>query len=244
VKTCLPILAAFLLLVGQALAEPDKILVILTSHAKLGNTGRSTGFYLSEVTHPYEVFSKAGYTVDFMSPQGGDPPMDGVDKADEKSKELLHNAEFRAALAASKTPDQIRVEDYVAVFFAGGHGTMWDLPDNTDIQKITAEMYEQGGAVAAVCHGPVALVNVQLSDGSYLVDGQPMAAFTNEEEEAAGLTDVMPFLLETKLRQRGAKIEKAENFKKKVVVGDRLITGQNPASAAGVAEELVKLLRE
>lgn len=225
-----------------AQAQPDRILMVLTSHSKLGDTGKSTGFYLTEVTHPYEVFKKAGYEVDFVSPKGGHPPIDGLDSADEESKKLLDKPEFRNALARSKKPSQIDIGDYKAIFFAGGHGTMWDFPNHKRLQALTSEIYEDGGVVAAVCHGPVALVNVKLSDGTYLVANQPVAAFTNEEEEAVGLTEVMPFLLESKLRERGAKIQKAPNFEKNVAVGERLVTGQNPASASGVAEEIVKLL--
>lgn len=223
-------------------AKPGKILMVLTSHSELGDTGRSTGFYLSEVTHPYEVFIESGYKVDFVSPQGGHPPIDGAEKMDEVTKNLMGSEKFRRALATTKRPDQIKIEDYQAIFFAGGHGTMWDLPNHESLPSLTAKMHEQGGVVAAVCHGPVALVNVKLSDGSYLVAGQPVAAFTNEEEAAVGLTEVMPFLLETKLRERGAKIQKTANWKPKVAVGDRLITGQNPASATGVAQAIVDML--
>jgi putative intracellular protease/amidase len=224
-------------------AEPTRVLMVLTSHDKLGDTGKSTGFYLTEVTHPFEVFRAAGFEVEMASPQGNHPPIDGMDSADEESKELLFNPNFRRKLATTIPLAKVDFSRYDAIFFAGGHGTMWDLPDNEDVKRLTSGVYENGGIVGAVCHGPAALVNVRLSDGSYLVAGQPLAAFTNEEEEAAGLTDVMPFLLEDKLRNRGADIQEAPNFKKKVVVGRRLVTGQNPASAAGVAEEMVKLLK-
>ncbi len=226
-----------------ALARQERILIVVTSHSKLGDTGRDTGFYLTEVTHPYQVFKEAGFQVDFVSPQGGAAPVDGLEKADDESKTLLEDPEFKAAISQTKKPEEVKVEDYAAIFFAGGHGTMWDLPDHQKLQDMTARIYEGGGSVAAVCHGPVALVNVKLSSGRYLVQGQPVAAFTNEEEEAVGLTEVMPFLLETKLKERGAEIEKAPKFEEKVAVGERLVTGQNPASARGVAQELVKILR-
>ena len=120
---------------------------------------------------------------------------------------------------------------------------MWDFPNNPNLQKFTVDLYQQGGVVAAVCHGPAALVNLKLADGRYLVEGQEVAAFTNEEEGAVGLTEVMPFLLETRLRERGAKFVKAPRFEKKVAVGKGLVTGQNPASATATAEEVVQLLK-
>ena len=132
---------------------------------------------------------------------------------------------------------------YAAIFFAGGHGTMWDFPDDARLQRLTATIYEKGGVVGAVCHGPAALVNVKLSDGSYLVAGRTVAGFTNEEEEAVGLTKVVPFLLESRMIERGATITKAANFQAHSVADARVVTGQNPASATGVAEKIVGLLK-
>ena len=231
------------LLSAAALADPKVILMVLTSHDQLGNTGKSTGFYLTEVTHPYKIFVDAGYRVEFASPRGGHPPIDGLHSADTESLKLLWNRSFRKALSQSKSPGTLEAKNYAAVFYAGGHGTMWDLPNNVGLQKLTSEIYDGGGTVAAVCHGPVGLVNVRLSNGKYLVDGQPVAAFTNDEEEAAGLTNVMPFLLESKLRERGANIQNGANFQANVAVGERLVTGQNPSSAKGVAEALVRVLQ-
>jgi putative intracellular protease/amidase len=130
----------------------------------------------------------------------------------------------------------------MAIFYAGGHGTMWDFPDNAQLASIAASIYERGGVVAAVCHGPSGLVNIRLSDGKYLVDGKEVSGFTNEEEKAMGLTDIVPFLLEDKLKSRGAKYSKAAAFQKHVVVSDRLVTGQNPQSASGVGDGIAKLL--
>ena len=141
------------------------------------------------------------------------------------------------------SPQEIDPSEYSAVFFAGGHGVMWDLPNDRELAQITAAIYERNGIVGAVCHGPAGLVNVRLSDGSYLVAGKTLAAFTNEEEEAVELTEQMPFLLETKLIERGARHTEADNFQPHVVKSDRLITGQNPASATGVAEQMVELLQ-
>ncbi|GAB4209104.1 MAG: type 1 glutamine amidotransferase domain-containing protein [Roseiflexaceae bacterium] len=221
-----------------------KILIALTSHGQLGDTGRSTGFYLPEVAHPYHVFTQAGYAVDFVSPQGGQPPVDGVDRSDPIQAAFLDNAEVLGRVSTSLRPEQANPTEYAAILFAGGHGVMWDFAENPPLSALTARIYEQGGAVAAVCHGPAALVNLRLSDGALLVAGKQVACFTDEEEAAVGLTEVVPFLLETTLRERGALITKAPNFQAHTAVSERLVTGQNPASATPVAEQLLAVLRE
>jgi len=220
-----------------------KILFVVTSQGEIPKTGKKTGAYISEITHPYEVLTKAGYEIDFVSPKGGQVPLDGMDSLDKVSKKLLSNDSFLKQLSTTKTPTEIDPSSYEAVFYAGGHGTMFDLPNNRNLQNITTEIYEAGGVVAAVCHGPVGLVNVKLTDGSYLVSGKTVSAFTNEEEEAVKLTQAMPFLLEDKLKERGAKHTQAKNFEKHVVVSERLITGQNPASAKGVGIEMLNALK-
>jgi putative intracellular protease/amidase len=226
-------------------AQPSKkVLFVLTSHDRLGDTGKPTGFYLSEVTHPYKVLTEQGFQVDFISPKGGKAPIDGLDESDPINKAFLENAETRKAIETTRTPESVKAADYAAIFFAGGHGTMWDLPENENLQHLTASIYEAGGVVGAVCHGPAGLVNVKLSDGRYLVAGKQVAAFTNEEEKAVKLEKVVPFLLADKLTERGATHLPAPNFEKQVVVSGRLVTGQNPASATGVGEAIAKLLKE
>jgi len=219
-----------------------KVLFVLTSHDKLGDTGKKTGFYLPELTHPFKVLNDAGINIDFISPKGGEAPIDGVDLADEVNVNFLNNQNNKKAIENTLTPDQIDHNNYDAIYFVGGHGTMWDLPDNSKIQEITAKIYEKGGVVAAVCHGPVGLVNVKLSDGSYLIAGKQVSCFTDEEERAVKLDKQVPFLLESKMKERGAIHTKAENFVKHVVVCKKLVTGQNPASAYGVGEEILKLI--
>ena len=219
-----------------------RVLVVLTSHSQLGNTGKPTGFFLSEVTHPLDVFVTAGMAVDFVSPKGGIAPMDGVDRADATNLRFLKSPDFMHQMQNTEVPERINIEEYDAIFFAGGHGTMWDLPNNTTLQKLTTEMHQQGGIVAAVCHGPAGLVNVRTGTGEYLVKGHRVASFTNSEERAVGLTGIVPFLLEDTLREHGAQMVVVEDFKKNVVVSERLVTGQNPASARGVAEAVVRLL--
>ncbi|MBD2520708.1 type 1 glutamine amidotransferase domain-containing protein [Nostoc sp. FACHB-973] len=219
-----------------------KVLIVLTSHDQLGNTGKPTGFYLPEVSHPVGVFNRAGFTVSYLSPQGGKAPMIGVDLNDPINKAFLENPENVAQVENTLRPEQIDPAQFDAIFYAGGHGTMWDFPNNPEIAKIAATIYEQGGVVGAVCHGPAGLVNLTLSDGTYLVAGKKVSCFTDEEEAAVGLSEVVPFLLAPKLIEQGATHTKAANFQKHVVVSDRLVTGQNPASATGVAEQMVKLL--
>jgi putative intracellular protease/amidase len=221
----------------------QKVLIVLTSHDTLGDTGKETGFYLPEVTHPLDAFTKAGLTVDFVSPKGGKAPMVGVDLADPLNKAFLDDATQVARVENTLNPAQIDPAEYGAIFYAGGHGTMWDFADNRELAAIAAAIYEAGGIVGAVCHGPAALVNIKLSDGAYLVANKTVAAFTNEEEAAVGLTGIVPFLLEAKLIERGANFTKVANFQVCVVECDRLVTGQNPASAAGVGEKMVELLK-
>lgn len=221
---------------------PKRVAIVLTNHGQLGTTGRSTGFFLSEATHPHGVFMRAGYTVDFVSPQGGVAPMDGVDTSDPINAAFLSNAALVEHTKKTLPISEVRANHYDAVFFAGGHGTMWDFPTDRGIQALTREVYERGGVVAAVCHGPAALVNVRLSSGAYLVEGKEVSSFTNEEEMAVNLANVVPFALESRLRERRASFQKAPNFEKMVAVSERLVTGQNPASASGVAEAVVKLL--
>ncbi len=220
----------------------QKVLIVLTSHDTLGDTGKETGFYLPEVTHPLDAFNRAGLTVDFVSPKGGKAPMVGIDLADPLNKAFLDDSEQVARVENTLNPAQIDPAEYGAIFYAGGHGTMWDFADNQELARIAAAIYEAGGIVGAVCHGPAALVNIKLSDGSYLVANKTVAAFTNEEEAAVGLTDIVPFLLEAKLIERGANFTKVANFQVCVVASDRLVTGQNPASAAGVGEKMVELI--
>ena len=223
-------------------AESKPVLVVLTSHAQMGDTGKPTGFFLGELTHPLEVFEKAGVPVELASIQGGEPPVDGLDLEDKINARYWNDPEFRAKLSATKKLSDLNPADYSAVFFSGGHGTMWDYPDDAAVQKFAREIYEAGSPVGAVCHGPAALVNVKLSDGTFLVAGKEVSAFTNSEEEKVGLTKVVPFLLATKLEERGAKHLGAPDFQKQVVASGSLVTGQNPASAAGVAEKMVVLL--
>ncbi|MXN92078.1 type 1 glutamine amidotransferase domain-containing protein [Flavobacterium sp. Sd200] len=219
-----------------------KILFVVTSHDKKGTTGEPTGFYLGEVSHPWEVLHKAGYEIDFVSPKGGKAPVDGFDLTDAVNKEFWENKEYRNKIEHTLTPGQVKVKDYAAIYYAGGHGAMWDLADNTELAKIAAAIYEKGGVVGAVCHGPAGLVNIKLSNGKYLVEGKKVSGFTNEEETAVKLEKVVPFLLEDKLKSRGGIYEKSGMWQNHSVADQRLVTGQNPQSAKSVGEGILKEL--
>ncbi|OAA29043.1 putative intracellular protease/amidase [Frankia sp. EI5c] len=225
------------------MAPTKRILIALTSHGELGATGRNTGFYVSEAADPWKVFRAHGYEVDLVSTAGGEPPRDGVKPDDPTQQSFLADPDIAAKLRATPTPAQVDPTRYDAILYAGGHGTMWDFPDDTALAELARRIYEENqGVVAAVCHGPAGLVGITLSDGRPLVEGRSLAAFTNDEENAVGLADTVPFLLQSRLENLGAKHLGAANFQAQVVTDGRLVTGQNPASATGVAEQVVKVL--
>lgn len=220
-----------------------KVLFVVTSCNVKGDTGLPTGFNVAEVVHPLEKLEEKGIEVTIASIQGGAAPTDGLeDMNDPVIAKYWADADFRKALDNTIKLDDAKATDYDAIFFAGGHGTMWDFPSSPAILKLVPEFYESGKIVSAVCHGPAALVNVKLTDGSYLIAGKKIAAFTNEEEEEVQSTNVVPFLLETELINHGALHQHSANWSNNVVVDGRLVTGQNPQSAASLGEALVKLL--
>ncbi|TAG11176.1 MAG: type 1 glutamine amidotransferase domain-containing protein [Verrucomicrobia bacterium] len=208
---------------AQDSQEPEhgrvgKVLFVLTSHAKLGETDQATGYHLSEVSHPYQVVVDAGFEVDFASPMGSKPPVDGLNLDDPVNATFWNDPSIQKKLNNTQTIASVNSADYDAIYFAGGHGTMWDFPSNPNIGKVTAAIYEAGGVVAAVCHGLAALVDVKLSDGTYLVAGKEISVFTNEEEIAVQKENIVPFLLADRLVEQGAKHMPVNNFKKQVVV--------------------------
>jgi putative intracellular protease/amidase len=226
-----------------AISPVRKILFVVTSHATKGD--KPGGFHLSEVTHPYTVLHEAGYQIDFVSPRGSasvDP--DSLDLKDNVNADFWNDMQLRQATLRTKRPSEVEADDYAAIYFAGGHAAMWDLPDNPELVGITARIYENGGVVGAVCHGPAGLVNVRLGDGSFLVQGKNVSCFSNAEEKAVGFERIIPFSLADRLEERGAQHLAAPNFMEQVITSDRLVTGQNPASAKGVGEAMHQLLKQ
>ena len=224
-----------------------KILIVLTSHDQLGNTGKKTGFWLEEFAAPYYVLKDAGAAITVASPKGDQPPLDP--KSDLPENQTLLTKRFRtdaaaqAELSSTKKLAVVSAEDFDAVFYPGGHGPMWDMPDNATSIALIEAFVAADKPVAAVCHAPVAFLNVRDKDGEYLVKGKRVTGFTNTEEEAVGLSAVVPFLLEDRLKERGGIFSKTANWAPYVQVDGKLVTGQNPASSGPGAEELLKLLR-
>lgn len=240
----------FIVFSFEALAS-EKVLIVVTSHGYMGESAEQnsgeTGYFLSEVTHPYYELQSAGFEVDIASPAGGEAPMDprSFKLSDADNERFVQTPADWQKMQNTLPLAEINAEDYRAIVFAGGHGTMWDFPDNTDIQRLSREIYENGGIVAAVCHGPAALVNVTLSTGDYLVADREVSTFTNFEEHIMRLYSEMPFLLETLLEERGAEVKKSLiPFRGKVSIDERLVTGQNPNSARELGQEVVNLLNQ
>jgi putative intracellular protease/amidase len=224
-----------------------RILMVTTSHADLGDSGRKTGLWLEELATPYYALLDGGAEVTIASMKGGEVPLDpGSVKADGDNLPSVERflADKHAVVSVKATPsiDEIDTTPYDAIFLPGGHGTMWDLPGSTTLAKALGQAFDEGRLVAAVCHGPAGLVTARRRDGHPIMDGKRVSAFTDTEEEAVGLTQVVPFLLETRLRELGAHFEKGPDFQPFAVRDGNLITGQNPASADKVAELLLQAL--
>jgi putative intracellular protease/amidase len=219
-----------------------KVLFVVTSHDRKGS--KPSGFYLSEVTHPHQVLSDGGYEIDFVSPKGGKAPIDpdSMDLTDGANADFWNDSKLRAAIENTKTPSDVKADDYAGIFFAGGHGAMWDLPNDAAIAALTANIFEHGGVVAAVCHGPAGIVNVKLANGDYLVKDMYVAAFTNAEEREVGLDREVPFLLADELEKHGAHHDPGPNWGIKVCCSGHLVTGQNPASATRVGDAMRTML--
>ena len=222
-----------------------KILIVLTSHSQLGDTGKRAGFWLSELTHPYYRFKAEGYSVDIASPLGGMAPMEpkSFDEPDEANQRFLQDAQLMAKVIRTLPLAKINPDNYKAVVFAGGSGPMWDFPGNEHINRVAASIYESKGIVSAICHGPAALIDIKLSNNEYLISGRKVTAITNEEEKDLNQMQILPFLLQDKLVERGAQHIPGKPWQENVVEDGRLITGQNPASAIKVAERIIKYIQ-
>lgn len=224
-----------------------KVLMVLTSHDKLGDTGKKTGFWLEEFTAPYYVFKDAGADVTLASPAGGQPPLDPNSNAEDAQTDSTHrfkgDANAQDALAQTLKLRHVDSKDFDGVFYPGGHGPLWDLAEDRDSITLIETMWAAGKPVAAVCHASGAFRHVQTADGTALVKGRKVTGFSNSEEDAAGLTDVVPFLVEDQLKQLGGKYDKGEDWSSFVQTDGRLITGQNPASSAAAAQALLEQLK-
>jgi putative intracellular protease/amidase len=223
-----------------------KILMVLTSHDKLGTTGEKTGFWLEEFASPYYVFKDAGAKVTLASPLGGQPPLDPKSDSPDFQTEATHR--FKTDSAAQKVLSstlklaEVSAADFDAVFYPGGHGPLWDLAEDPSSIALIEAMLAAGKPVAAVCHAPGVLRHPKTSDGTFVVQGKTVTGFTNSEEEAVGLTKVVPFLVEDMLKQNGGKYSKALDWHPHVVTDGLLITGQNPASSEPAAKALLEKL--
>ncbi|WP_201539720.1 type 1 glutamine amidotransferase domain-containing protein [Psychrobacter sp. 1044] len=222
------------------------ILMVLTSHDKLGDTGKKTGFWLEEFAAPYYAFIDAGVNVTLASPAGGQPPLDpSSDTEDTQTKDtkrFKEDSDAQKQLANTKKLADMKAEDFDSVFYPGGHGPLWDLAVDKNSINLIETFVKQDKPVAFVCHSPAALKNVKI-DGEYLVKGKTVTGFTNSEEDAVGLTDVVPFLVEDALKANGGNYEKAADWESFVVEDGLLITGQNPASSEEAAKRLITKLK-
>ena len=222
-----------------------KILFVLTSHEDLGDTGKKTGFWTEELAAPYYALADQGAEITLASPKGGQPPIDpkseDPDAQTDATRRMAEDKELLGKLSNTTILSDIKMEDYDAVFYPGGHGPLWDLAEDATSQKLIVDFYKAEKPVAFVCHAPGVLKNVKV-DGEYLVKGKNVTGFTNTEEEAVQLTDIVPFLVEDMLKENGGNYSKIGDWSPYAVVDGRLITGQNPASSEKVAEELLKML--
>ena len=223
-----------------------KVLMVLTSHDPLGNTGRKTGFWLEELAAPYYAFKDAGANIVLASPQGGNPPLDPKSNEPDFQTEFTHrfeaDADAMAQLANTVRLDSVSQADFDTVFYPGGHGPLWDLAEDPHSIALIESFIAAGKHVAFVCHAPGVLRHVKTAEGKPLVEGRKVTGFTNSEEEAVGLTEVVPFLVEDELIAKGGIYSKGADWSSYVVTDGQLITGQNPTSSAATAAQLLKQL--
>lgn len=224
-----------------------KILMVLTSHDKMGDTGKKTGFWLEEFAAPYYVFKDAGADITLASPKGGQPPIDptsdAADAQTDDTRRFKADAEAQKHLATTQKLSDVTETGFDAIFYPGGHGPLWDLAEDTDSKRLIEAFAAADRPIGAVCHAPAVFRHTLGTDGEPLVSGRRVTGFSNSEEEAAGLTKVVPFLLEDMLKAAGGTYKKGPDWSSFVLVDGKLVTGQNPASSAEAAKELVSLLK-
>ncbi|MBP5858318.1 type 1 glutamine amidotransferase domain-containing protein [Marivibrio halodurans] len=231
------------------MADEKRILFVTTSHDRLGDTGKATGFHLEELTHPFYALKDAGHTVDIASVAGGEAPIDpGSRKPDgenaESAERFLKDDTAMAAIRQTVKIADVNPDSYDAIYLPGGHGTMWDMPDNETLARLIGAFHQAGKPVAAVCHGPAGLVGAVDGEGRPIVRGRTVNSFTDAEEKAVELQEVVPFLLESRLRELGATFEGGDSFSSHAVRDGNLITGQNPMSLEALSAYLLEALRE
>lgn len=224
-----------------------KILFVLPSHDQLGNTGQKTGFWLEEFASPYYEFIDNGYDVTIASPKGGRPPVDPKSLQPENQTESTKR--FQADKSANEKLDNSLVlkdvssDDYVSLFLPGGHGPMWDLSQDNDLKRIVEEFYNKDKIISAVCHGPAGLLQATDKNGDSILKNKRVTGFTNQEEQTVKLDKIVPFSLESRMKDLGGNFEKTENFKPFVIIDGQIITGQNPASALVTARKVIEVLK-
>ena len=223
-----------------------KILMVLTSHDQLGDTGKKTGFWLEEFAAPYYVFKDAGAEVALASPDGGQPPLDPSSDADDAqtdaTERFKNDEQAQKDLAHTVKLADVSADDFDAIFYPGGHGPLWDLAENSDSRSLIEAFASSDRPVGAVCHAPAVFRHTKGVEGKPLVSGKTVTGFTNTEEEAVGLTDVVPFLVEDMLKENGGNYRKGDDWASFVVTDGKLVTGQNPASSEEAARKLLSLL--
>ncbi len=223
-----------------------KILMVLTSHDELGDTGKKTGFWLEEFAAPYYVFKDAGAQITLASPKGGQPPLDPSSDAEDAQTDATERFKSDDAaqkdLANTTKLSNISADDFDAIFYPGGHGPLWDLAEDSDSRTLIETFSANDRPIGAVCHAPAVFRHTQGADGKSLVSGKTVTGFTNTEEEGVGLTDVVPFLVEDMLKSNGGNYKKGDDWASFVVTDGKLVTGQNPASSAEAARKLLALL--
>lgn len=225
-----------------------KVLIVLTSHSELGNTGHKTGFWIEEFAAPYYTLKDAGADITIASPKGGQPPIDPKStepgNQTESTKRFDKDQNLQQLLANTKKLSEVAADDFDAVFYPGGHGPLWDLTNDANSIKLIENFWAAKKPVAAVCHAPAVLLNVKDENGGLLIRGKNVTGFTNTEEDAVQLTDVVPFLLEDELKNKGGIYSRKEDWASYVIKDGLLITGQNPASSEEAAKQLLELLKK
>lgn len=226
----------------------NRVLVVMTNHSKYPSREDSTGLWLTELTHFYEVFEQAGIPMDFVSPKGGAVPLDerslGWLYSDDNAKALIAKSDFTNRLRNTLAASSVNPTDYNVIFYTGGHGTMWDFRDQPDLKRVAEGIYQQGGVVSSVCHGASGLLSLQNPDGTPLIAQRKVTGFSNLEEKLSGVESQVPFALQTEMLKKGAAYEKGFlPFGSHVVTDGRLVTGQNPGSSREVAEAVLKAVK-